>query len=275
MARSLVRLSLWALLLLFALFVLVPIVLVIIGSFGERWFGTIMPEGFTLTWYREIFTSRMFTSALRMSLLVALFAVIGTAVISLPTAFVVHVSGSRVLRRLVSATIVLPIAVPPIVIALGLIQAYNWPWFSLVGTWQLLLAGHIVWTLPFMLRPILANLDRIGWRSLSDAADSLGASPLFTLRKVLVPNLAPGILAGGLMVSTMSLGEFQLAVLLTSSDTQTFPVVLYQAFYVSTGMATAATTVLIAAAVVNTWGLLVLSRFLGGMPEASRMGGRA
>ena len=57
MTRSLLRLGLWALLLLFAAFVLVPIVLVVIGSFGERWFGTIMPEGFTFEWYRQIFTS--------------------------------------------------------------------------------------------------------------------------------------------------------------------------------------------------------------------------
>lgn len=268
------RLALGAVLVLFVLYIVAPIVFLAIGSFGELWFGTILPEGFTLEWYTEIFTSGMFTNALRMSLWVAALSVVATALLSLPTAYVVHVSGSRALRRLFSATVVLPIAVPPIVIALGLIQAYNWPWFSLVGTWQLLLAGHVVWTLPFMARPVLANLDRIGWRQLSEAADSLGAGRLFTIRRILVPNLAPGLLAGGLMVSTMSLGEFQLALLLTSSSSQTFPVVLYQAFYVSTGMATAATTVLIAAAFLNTWGLMILSRFLGGSAQAASMRGR-
>jgi putative spermidine/putrescine transport system permease protein len=256
------------------LYILAPVVLVAIGSFGEKWFGTILPEGFTFDWYVKIFSTGMFTNAIRISIIVAALAVVCTALLSLPAAYAVHMSGNALLRRLFSLTVVLPIAVPPIVIALGLIQAYNWPWLSLVGTWQLLLAAHVVWTLPFMARPVLANLDRIGWQQLNEAANSLGAGGWYITRKVLIPNMSPGLLAGGLMVSTMSLGEFQLARLLTSSSSHTFPVVLYQAFYVSTGMATAATTILIAIAFISTFGLVLLSRFLGGLPEATVVEGR-
>ena len=81
-----------------------------------------------------------------------------------------------------------------------------------------------------------------------------------TLRRVLIPNLLPGLLSGALMTFVMSLGEFQLAVMVTGSVTQTFPVVLYQAFYVSTGFACAATTLLILVSLLTLSGLALLGR---------------
>lgn len=143
---------------------------------------------------------------------------------------------------------------------LGLIQAFNWKGFSLVGTWPLLLGAHVVYTLPFMMRPLMANIEMIRWSLLEEACLSLGASFGMTLRRVLIPNLLPGLLSGALMTFAMSLGEFQLAVMVTGSVTQTFPVVLYQAFYVSTGFACAATTLLILVSLLTLSGLALLGR---------------
>lgn len=244
-------------------YVLLPILLLLVGSFGERWFSTLLPEGFTLKWYLDLFTNPMYTQAIGRSLLVAALTVLLDAAIAIPAVYAVHTMGGRWLRNLYDSVILLPIAVPPIVMGLGLIQSFNWPGFSLVGTWQLLLGAHIVYTLPFTLRPIMANMEMIQWNVLEEAGLSLGAGTPFLFRHVLVPNLLPGILSGALMTFAMSLGEFQLAVMLTSSNSQTYPVVLYQAFYVSTGFACSATMVLIVTSLFTLMGVLFLGRLFG------------
>jgi len=244
-------------------YVLVPILLLLAGSFGERWFSTLLPEGFTLKWYFDLFTNPMYTKAIGRSLLVAALTVVLDAAIAIPAVYAVHTLGGRFLRSVYDSVILLPIAVPPIVMGLGLIQSFNWPGFSLVGTWQLLLGAHIVYTLPFTLRPIMANMEMIQWNVLEEAGMSLGAGMPLLFRRVLVPNLMPGILSGALMTFAMSLGEFQLAVMLTSSNSQTYPVVLYQAFYVSTGFACSATMVLIVTSLFTLLGVLFLGRLFG------------
>ena len=252
-----------AFLFLYFAYVLVPILLLLAGSFGERWFSTLLPEGFTLKWYFDLFTNPMYTKAIGRSLLVAALTVVLNAAIAIPAVYAVHTLGGRFLRNVYDSVILLPIAVPPTVMGLGLIQSFNWPGFSLVGPWQLLLGAHIVYTLPFTLRPIMANMEMIQWNVLEEAGMSLGAGMPFLFRRVLVPNLMPGILSGALMTFAMSLGEFQLAVMLTSSNSQTYPVVLYQAFYVSTGFACSATMVLIVTSLFTLLGVLFLGRLFG------------
>jgi putative spermidine/putrescine transport system permease protein len=239
-------------------YILLPIGLIFVGSFGEKWFGTLLPQGFTLEWYRTLFSERMYLRSLRTSMVVGVLTVVVTALLALPTVYAVHVSQKKFLRAFLDAVVVLPIALPPVVLGIGLVQAYNWPWFSLVGTWQLLLFAHVIYSLPFMVKPILANLELLDWRTLEEAAESLGASKWYTIRRVLLPNLKLGILSGAIMTFAFSFGEFQLALILTSSASQTYPVVLYQAFYVSTGFACAAVTILVLLASATIW---VFTRF--------------
>ena len=244
-------------------FVLAPIVLIVMGSFGEKWFGTLFPTGFTLSWYADLFSKRMYVRAMGMSLLVASLAVVINAFVGVLSVYAVSVLRVRWLRRAFDFVILLPIAIPPVVMGLGLVQAFNWTSFSLVGTWQLLLGAHLVYTLPFMLRPLMANMEMLDWNTLEEAGISLGASPLFLATRVLVPNLLPGLFSGAIMTFAMSLGEFQLAVMVTGSTSQTYPVVLYQAFYVSTGFACAATTLLILFGILSLGAVISLGRWFG------------
>jgi putative spermidine/putrescine transport system permease protein len=250
--------------LLYFSFVLAPVFLMVLGSFGEKWFGTLLPTGFTLTWYRQLFGKAMYVRAMTMSLWVGALTVLVNGALSLLTVYAIHVLDNRRLRAIFDFCLLLPIAVPPVVMGLGMIQAFNWKGFSLVGTWQLLLGAHVVYTLPFMMRPVMANIEMIRWNVLEDACVSLGASLGTTVRRVLLPNLLPGMISGALMTFAMSLGEFQLAVMVSGSSTQTFPVVLYQAFYVSTGFACAATTLLVLTSLMALVGLVLLGRSFSG-----------
>ncbi len=241
-----------------AMYILLPVVLLFIGSFGEKWFGTLLPQGFTLEWYWTLFSEKMYLRSLRMSVLVGALTVIATALLAIPTVYAVHTSERRLLRSFFDAVVVLPIALPPIVLGIGLVQAYNWPFLSLVGTWQLLFFAHVIYSIPFMVKPIMANLEMLDWKTIEEAAESLGASQWYIVRRLLLPNLRLGILSGAIMTFAFSFGEFQLALILTSSESQTYPVTLYQAFYVGTGFACAAVTVLVLVAGVTLW---VLNRF--------------
>jgi putative spermidine/putrescine transport system permease protein len=227
------------------MFIIAPIVLMIIGSFGQKWFGTLFPSGFTFEWYAKLFSRFMYVRAIKMSLQIASFTVLINAFLGLTSVYAVYVLNKKWLSRIFDFVILLPIAVPPVVMGLGLVQAFNWTNFSLVGTWQLLTFAHVIFTMPFMLKPLMANMELINWHTLEDAALSLGGPPWFIARKVLIPNLLPGLISGSIMTFAMSLGEFQLAVMVSGSASQTYPVVLYQAFYVSTGFACAAATLLV------------------------------
>ncbi|MGQ9747593.1 MAG: ABC transporter permease [Candidatus Caldatribacteriaceae bacterium] len=261
MRRDLVRFSLFLYHLsnaFLVFYILFPIFLILIGSFGEKWFGTLFPEGLTLDWYRTLFSEKMYLRSLRMSVLVGILTVLITALISLPTVYAVYISQRKLLRTFFDGLVILPLALPPVVLGIGLVQAYNWPSFSLVGTWQLLLFAHVIYSFPFMVKPIMANLELLAWNTLEEAAESLGASRWYTILRILLPNLKIGILSGAIMTFAFSFGEFQLALILTSSESQTYPVVLYQAFYVSTGFACAAVVLLVVLAQVTTW---IFTRF--------------
>ena len=260
-------------LVLYLAYIVMPIILILVGSFGEKWFGTLFPQGFTWRWYIDLFSRSMYLRALKMRLIVGALSVAINSFISICTAYAVSVLDKRWLKSLVDFLVLLPVAIPPVVMGLGLIQAFNWPSFSWVGTVKLLVGAHLIYTLPFMLRPIVANFELIDWRTMEEAGLSLGAHPLFLARKILIPNVIPGIISGALMTFSMSLGEFQLAAMVTGSATQTHPVVLYQAFYVSTGFACAATVLLVAISIFSLAGLLLLGKFFGFSSSNITMGG--
>jgi putative spermidine/putrescine transport system permease protein len=247
----------------FAIYLLLPMFLVIIGSFGKKWYGTILPEGFTLEWYQKLFSNVIFTRALRMSFFISTLVAVVNIAIGVPAVYAIYVSQKKYLKRFFDNFVMLPIAVSPLVIGMGLIQAYNWPSFSLIGTWEILLFAHCVFTIPFMVKPVMANLEMINWKELDEASESLGGSGWFKAKRVLIPNLLPGILAGSLMSFSISLGEFPLAVLLSGSTTQTYPVALYQAFYFPVGFACAATFLLLFAALISLLGMTFLMKFTG------------
>jgi putative spermidine/putrescine transport system permease protein len=88
----------------------------------------------------------------------------------------------------------------------------------------------VVFTLPFMVRAVMAVFAAIDVKTLDESAASLGASPWRRFRDVIAPNARPGILAGSLMVVTLSLGEFNLTWMLHTPLTKTLPVGLADSY---------------------------------------------
>jgi putative spermidine/putrescine transport system permease protein len=145
-----------------------------------------------------------------------------------PAAYALHLRGGLV-ARLTEEVITLPLAIPGLATALALILTYGW-FGEFRRSWLFILAGHVIFTLPFMVRSVMAVLAAIDVKTLDEGAASLGARPWRRFVDVIVPNARPGILAGSLMVVTLSLGEFNMTWMLHTPLTKTLPVGLADSY---------------------------------------------
>jgi putative spermidine/putrescine transport system permease protein len=149
-------------------------------------------------------------------------------VLGVPAAYVLARRQTR-WTRLVEELLVLPVAVPGLATALALILLYG-GFREFRTSWVFILVGHVLFTLPFMVRSVLAVLSSIGLKTLEEGAASLGASFPRRFFGIVLPNCRSGILAGALMVVTLSIGEFNMTWMLHTPLTKTLPVGLADAY---------------------------------------------
>jgi len=209
----------------FLFYMLLPIVATYAFSVATRWDRSILPEGLTLNWYKVAFADKWFTIVFKNSLVLSISTVIVSVFVIVPTAYWVHlrVPKAKPMLDLIST---LPFAIPGVVMALGLIRLYARPPLMLARTPAMLVAAYVVFTMPFMYRPVANSLEAVDIRSLTEAAQSLGSSWVRTLWQVILPNILPGILSGGLLVFATIFGEFTIATFLVGARYKTFPMQL-------------------------------------------------
>ncbi|MGJ4897549.1 MULTISPECIES: ABC transporter permease [unclassified Bradyrhizobium] len=211
--------------LLVAAFLAVPAGLSIAAGVTVNYFRGIQ-SGVTLQWVAEVW--ELYAGTIMASILIALGTLAVALVVGVPAAYALYVRGGR-LARLVEEIITLPLAIPGLAIALALLLTYGGAG-SFRRSWLFILAGHVIFTMPFMVRSVMAVFSTIDVKSLDEGAASVGAAPWRRFIDVIVPNAAPGILAGSLMVVTLSLGEFNLTWMLHTPLTKTLPVGLADSY---------------------------------------------
>ena len=211
--------------LLVAAFLIVPAVLSMMAGVTVNYFRGIR-SGVTLEWVQQVW--ELYADTIARSFVIAIAALAVALVVGVPAAYALNRSGSR-FSRAVEEIITLPLAIPGLAIALGLLLTYS-GFSDFRRSWTFILAGHVVFTMPFMVRSVVAVLAAIDVKTLDESASSLGASPWRRFFDVIVPNARPGILAGSLMVVTLSLGEFNLTWMLHTPLTKTLPVGLADSY---------------------------------------------
>ena len=231
--------------LIYGMYLLLPIALLLIGSFGGNWTNTLLPTGITGQWYLDLWLDTSFRKAFVSSLVVAMSACAINTVLALPLAYALYHGarrGSSLAARIVSAT---PVAVPTITLAFGYMIVFNTDLAPWLGSMPLLIAAHAILTLPYLTNTLLADLRHLDLGRLEQAAATLGASGWQQFTGIVLPSLRQSLISGLVMVAAISVGEFGLSNLLTSFQNRTYPVVLLQAFYGATGFACAATVILL------------------------------
>ncbi|CAN7451371.1 ABC transporter permease [Polaromonas sp. LjRoot131] len=210
---------------LVAVFMLAPIALSVLAGLVNN-YSAGLKSGLTLRWLVEVW--ELYGGTVAASLLLALLCVLGNLLLGIPCAYALARSRSR-LARVFEELLTLPVAVPGLATALALILAYG----QISGfrqSFAFILVGHMVFTLPFMVRTVSAAFRRPELHSLEEAARSLGAGFVQRFMGVLLPAVLPAVVAGCLMVFTLSVGEFNLTWMLHTPLTRTLPVGLADSY---------------------------------------------
>ncbi|MEJ2319327.1 MAG: iron ABC transporter permease [Gemmatimonadales bacterium] len=203
----------WVLLLLLPHLTLVLISFVPDGG----WTTQLLPERYALENYRGLLRDPRLLAPILNSLQMAALATAANLVFCFVAAYLVVRRSFRG-RAWLAVLLVLPWALPGTVIAIGLATTFsaNQPWvgrFVLVGTFWILPLAYFIRNIPLVAQAAIAAFRRFDPR-LEEAAASLGAGWITTMRRVALPLVTPGLAAGGLLAFVTALGEFVASILL-------------------------------------------------------------
>lgn len=252
----------WSVTLLLSAFLIVPVVMSVLAGLTVNYFRG-LSSGLTLRWLEQVW--QQYHGSIWLSLAVAFATLAIVLVVGVPAGYALARSRSRV-ARVIEEALVLPVALPGLASALALLIVYGGFTAFRMSLW-FIVAGHVVFTLPFMVRAVAAVAASADLRTLEEGAASLGASFATRFATIVLPNLRPGIVAGALAVLTLSIGEFNLTWMLHTPDTKTLPVGLadtYASLRLEVGSAYTILFLLI------TLPLLVAMQWLGVDPSGAR-----
>ncbi|MGX0875632.1 spermidine/putrescine transport system permease protein [Roseovarius sp. MBR-154] len=184
-------------------FMFLPVAVVVLLSFNANQFGSFPMTGMSLRWFVELWNNDAVMRAFQTSIVLGLM----TAVISTTLGILASLALVRYKipgRNTITTLLIAPILVPEVVLAVALLLFLNW--LGLGKSFALLLAGHVIFTLPFVILVVQARLVSIK-RDVEEAALSLGASPVQTFFSVTLPLMLPAVAAGALFAFTISFDD--------------------------------------------------------------------
>ena len=243
--------------LLLIAFLLLPIGIVLLFAFNSAAFIVFPPEGFSLQWFHTFFTHRDFMSSFWLSLELALTTVVISTLVGTMASMAI-VRGKVPGSGFLSALFLSPLMLPAILTGLALFQFYVI--LDVGRTYTGLLIGHIVVTIPYVIRTVTALLHNFD-RSVEEAARNLGASEWATFWHITLPLIRPGVIAGSIFAFIVSFDQFPVSLFLVQPGFNTLPIQLFNYLkYSFDPTVAAAATVSIAISVTV---VLVLERTIG------------
>jgi putative spermidine/putrescine transport system permease protein len=219
--------AVWGVVILFVLNLLAMIATVVVNSFATRWFGTWLPPGFTTRWYTEAWAEFQLGDVLLVTFQIVGLVVLFSGLLGVPAAYALarrNFPGKRALMLL----FLLPLMVPPITFGIPLASVLYKA--GLAGSMSGVVLANLVPTVPFVILVMVPFIEQIDPR-VEDAARVFGAGTAKLFAYVLLPLLAPGILAALLLVLVRTIAMFELTFFTAGPTSQTLVVALYYAVY--------------------------------------------
>ena len=216
---------------LLGLFLYAPIFVMIVYSFNDSKSRTVW-AGFTLSWYKELFTNSLILSALSTTLSVAFIATAISTVVGTIAAIGIHQHKGFPKSALLTLNN-LPVISPDIITGVSFRMLFLVV-LSILGSWGLnfslgygtLLLSHLAFCIPYVILSVMPKLSQMG-KHVYEAALDLGATPAMALRKVIFPEILPGIISGALIAFTMSIDDFMISFFTSGDSVQTLPIYVY------------------------------------------------
>ncbi|MCL8011337.1 ABC transporter permease [Streptomyces sp. AS02] len=254
------RIALTAVATVILLFLALPIVVILVTSFSNNAFASFPPETWTLNWYKALFADgSKWPAALTLSALIAALSTVFSLIIGV-TAATALVRSELPLRSAVFALVLGPLLIPQIVTALGLFLLFEPA--AMLGSPIAIALGHTVLASPIAVLILIATLRGIDER-LEDAAASMGAGRLTIARRITFPLAAPGMIAAAIFSFITSFDEFYISQFLSSVDTVTLPVQVYNSLTFEIDPSVTAVSAILIAFAILALGLVALVRWLG------------
>ncbi len=224
------------------LFFYLPILVLVLDSFNASRFAG-QWGGWSLHWYARLFQEPAIWNALRNTLIVAFSATAASAVLGTAAAFALHRWRSR-LQKVHYALVYTPLVIPEILMGMSLLLFFVALHVQL-GLVTIFLA-HVTFCISYVAMVVLARLQDFDF-AVIEAAQDLGANHWITLRRVLLPMLAPGIAAGSLLAFTLSIDDFVITFFVAGKGSTTLPVLVYSMIkHGATPLINALSTILLA-----------------------------
>jgi spermidine/putrescine transport system permease protein len=205
------------------IFMFAPIAAVILLSFNPEQFGSFPMKGFSFRWYVKLAQNETILMAFKNSLILGSLTAILVTAVAIPAAMAFvryEFPGKNALNTL----LLTPIMIPEVVLGVALLIFIRW--LQQPKSFLLLLIGHVVITLPYVLLVVQARLVGIR-REYEEAALSLGANAFQTFKEITLPLLMPAILAGVLFSFTISFDDVTATLFWATAQNQTVPVKIF------------------------------------------------
>lgn len=203
-------------------FLFLPILVLVVFSFNTSKLNIVF-EGFTLYWYKDLFSNKLLMGALFNTLLVAGISTIVSTIIGTISAYALK-KFDFPLKKLINELLYIPVVLPEIVLGISLLCVYTLLKLEL-GMFTLMLA-HISFSIPYVIISVRSVLDGMD-PNLEKAASDLGASKLKTLWYITIPTLLPGILSGAQLAFTLSLDDVVVSYFTAGPNSNTLPLHIY------------------------------------------------
>ena len=201
------------------LFLVAPILIIVPLSFSSGSFFHYPLPGFSLRWYQDFFTSSFWLPSVWNSLIVGTAATLLATVLGTLAALGIWRARFPA-RGLILAVLISPMVVPVIIVAVGVY--FTFAPLGLTDGYSGLILAHTTLAAPFVVTTVLATLAGFD-RTLLRAAAGLGAPPLTTFRRVMLPLILPGVLSGAIFAFAASFDEVVVALLMAGPGQRTLP----------------------------------------------------
>lgn len=204
------------------LFLYAPIFALVVFSFNDsksmaHW------GGFTFKWYERLIHNESIMSALYYTIVVAVLSSIIATIIGTISAIGIHKMRGKG-RKLILNINYLPVLNPDIVTAVALMSLFAF--INLEFGFTTMLLAHIMFSIPYVILSVLPKLKQLP-QNIEEAAMDLGATPSYALRKVILPQIKPGIVSGFLIAFTMSVDDFIISFFNTGNGVSNLSIEIY------------------------------------------------
>lgn len=181
-------------------------------------------NGFSLKWYEKLLGNSRIMDALYYTILVAVVASVVATIVGTITAIGIHKMRQGKVRGLLLNINYLPVLNPDIVTGVALMSLFVF--INVEFGFTTMLLSHIVFNIPYVILSVLPKLKQLP-SNIEEAALDLGATPWYALRKVVLPQIKPGIISGMIIAFTMSIDDFVISFFTTGNGVTNLAIEVY------------------------------------------------